>query len=310
MNALSSRLRWELLPAQVRTAAETVLGAPVARELVQTGGFSPGLASRLTLADGRRVFAKAINADRNPRSPGLYRREIEVMAALPDTIPAPRLRWSYDDGDWVMLVLDDIEGRMPAEPWDRAELSRVLLTLERLSESLTPSPIVAMSIVDDLAENFRSWQTIAGDLTLVRRLDAWTQANLGRLAALETGWSDAARGDTLLHADLRADNLLLTEDRVKVVDWPYVVTGAPWVDALLFLPSVAATSTVDLDEVWRGFRPARAADADAVNAVLAAVVGDYLYQSLLPTQANLPTLRVHQRARGLAALSWLRSRIS
>lgn len=95
-----------------------------------------------------------------------------------------------------------------------------------------------------------------------------------------------------------------------VVDWPYAVSGAGWVDALLFLPSVAATSSIDLDAVWHGYRPARAAAADAVNAVLAAVAGDFLYQSLLPAPTNLPRLRSHQRAKGLAALGWLRSRIS
>jgi thiamine kinase-like enzyme len=56
---------------------------------------------------------------------------------------------------------------------------------------------------------------------------------------LESVWGDAARGETLLHADLRADNLLITADGVMVVDWPYAVTGARWLDGLLLLVSVA-----------------------------------------------------------------------
>jgi thiamine kinase-like enzyme len=51
--------------------------------------------------------------------------------------------------------------------------------------------------------------------------------------APESQWGEAWRGQTLLHADLCADNLLLTSDGVVVVDWPYAVTGAPWVDGLL-----------------------------------------------------------------------------
>lgn len=46
----------------------------MAVEVSQSGGSSPGLASRLTLADGRRVFAQAINPDRDPLDPELYRR--------------------------------------------------------------------------------------------------------------------------------------------------------------------------------------------------------------------------------------------
>ncbi|UKD50934.1 phosphotransferase (plasmid) [Amycolatopsis sp. FU40] len=305
------RLRWADLPEQVRAAAESALGARVSSDVRQAGGFSPGLASRLVLEDGRRVFAKAINPDRNPRSPGLYRREIEVMASLPTGVPAPRLQWSYDDGDWVMLVEDDIDGAMPALPWEPGEFARVLAALEQLADTLTPAPVTAMSIVDDLAENFRSWQKIAVDTDLTNRVDAWARTNLPRLVELESGWAAAAAGDTLCHADLRADNVLLTaDDRVFIVDWPYAVTGAPWIDALLFLPSVAATSGIDPEAAWTGFGPARRAEPDAVNAVLAAVAGDFLYQSLLPAPANLPTLRAHQNAKGSAALTWLRSRIS
>src|SRR6266568_5791148 len=244
--AATSRLRWGDLPETVRASATSALGAGVTSDLPQTGGFSPGLASRLVLDDGQRVFAKAINTARNPRSPGLYRREIKVMAALPALVPAPRLRWSYDDGDWVMLVLDDVEGTMPTQPWDRHEFALVWTALEHLSETLTPAPIAAVSIVDDLAENFRSWHTITADPALAARLDPWAQQNLARLVELESGWAAAARGQTLLHADLRADNLLITRDnRVMVVDWPYAVIGATWVDGVLFLPSVAATSSID-----------------------------------------------------------------
>jgi Phosphotransferase enzyme family len=309
--AAPPRLRWAELPETVRAAAESALGAGVASDVPQSGGFSPGLASRLVLADGRRVFAKAISTARNPRSPGLYRREIEVMGALPESIPAPRLRWSFDDGDWVMLVLDDVEGTMPVQPWDRWEFARVLAALEALSDALTPSPITTMSIVDDLADNFRSWHTVSADEDLMARLDPWARGNLARLVELESGWAAAAAGETLCHADLRADNLLLTaDDRVMVVDWPYAVTAAPFVDALLFLPSVAATSSIEPQQAWTRFRPARAADPDAVNAVLAAVAGDFLYQSMLPEPENLPTLRAHQRAKGAAALAWLRARVS
>lgn len=304
------RLRWSDLPEQVRHAAEREIGADVVRDRPQSGGFSPGLASRLVFGNGRRVFAKAINAGRNPRSPGLYRREIEVMAALPESVPAPRLWWSYDDGEWVMLFLDDVEGAMPAQPWHPDQFARVLAALEQLSDTLTPTPIATISIVDDLADNFRSWHTIAEDPALTGRVDSWAKASLPQLLELESGWTRAARGETLCHADLRADNLLLTANGVIVVDWPYAVTGTPWVDALLFLPSVAATSSIDPEQAWASLRPARGADPDAVNAVLAAVAGDFLYQSMLPAPANLPTLRAHQHGKGTAALAWLRERIS
>jgi hypothetical protein len=66
---------------------------------------------------------------------------------------------------------------------------------------------------------------------------AWAWAHLDRLAELEARWSQAAAGATLLHGDLRADNLLLTPSRVVLVDWPHACVGAaeaadpPWLPA-------------------------------------------------------------------------------
>ena len=63
-------------------------------------------------------------------------------------------------------------------------------------------------------------------------------ATLDKLAGLEAEDPAAATGNTLLHLDLRADNLLLTpDDRVLVVDWPHARMGASWVDAVFFAPS-------------------------------------------------------------------------
>ncbi len=55
------------------------------------GGFSPGPAARCDLADGRIVFVKAAGTVLNRVSPVMHRREAEVLAALPDEFPAPKL---------------------------------------------------------------------------------------------------------------------------------------------------------------------------------------------------------------------------
>ncbi|WP_223840502.1 aminoglycoside phosphotransferase family protein [Saccharopolyspora pogona] len=300
------------MPEDVRAAVVAELGADVVVDEPQSGGFSPGLASRIQLSDGRWWFVKAINADRNPQAPGLYRREIEIATALPPTVPAPRLRWSHDDGDWVVLVFECVAGRQPDEPWRLEQLQLVLAALGGMAAELTPSPIITVpTIAEDLSGNFRSWRRLAGGDAQAALLDADTRAELDVFAELESGWDAAAAGKTLLHADLRADNLLITPDgEVVVVDWPYAVTGAAWVDALLLLPSVAADNPdLDCETIWRGYEPARQADPDAVNAVLAAIAGDFTYQSLLPAPPNVPGLRAHQRAKGAAALAWLWSRL-
>jgi hypothetical protein len=302
------RLGWDELPTGLRDVAQAALGATVVGEVRQTGGFSPGVASRLRLANGDRVFVKAVSGQRDARAPDLYRREAEIMKELPAGV-APALRWFFDDGQWVLLALEDIDGWTPAEPWRPAELDRVVVALAEIASALTPCPALVPDVVDDLADNFASWQTLAARLDLHPRLDGWTRRHLDLLVELAAGWVAAAVGDTLMHADLRADNVLLTAERVVLVDWPYAVRGAAWLDLLLFLPSVAAHGGVDPEAVWQGYRPARDADPAGVNSVLAAVAGDFLFQSLQPAPPNIPGLRAHQRGKADAALTWLRHRL-
>ncbi len=102
--AQGARIPWEALPDSVREAVEAGLGARVLEAVTQPGGFSPGVAVRLRLDDGRRAFVKAVGSSPNPHSPEIHRREATLAAALPPETPAPRFLFAHDDGDWVALA--------------------------------------------------------------------------------------------------------------------------------------------------------------------------------------------------------------
>jgi hypothetical protein len=307
-NGGGNRLGFDELPVRVRRAIEEILGAPVVAAHSQPGGFSPGLAARLVLADGRRAFAKAVGVERNPDAPRFHRREVEVLAALPPDLPVPRLLGSYDDGDWVALVVEDVDGEAPAEPWRPGELTRVVEAMAGLADRLTPSPIGIRPIAALDEGGFRGWRTLAADPAAAAPLGPAVRARIDELAAIEDGWAAAAAGDSLVHGDLRADNILLTPHDVVFVDWPHAKIGAPWLDLLFLLPSAAVTGT-DPEEVWAAYPPARKADPDAVTAVLVALTGFFLRQSVLPPPPNLERVREFQRVQGEAALRWVDARL-
>ena len=133
--------------------------------------------------------------------------------------------------------------------------------------------------------------------------------HLDRLAELESAWPAAAAGPSLLHGDLRADNVLLTDSGGVVVDWPSACTGAAWVDLLLALPSVAMHGGGDPEALWAAYPPALGVDPAAATAVLAAATGYFLHGSRQPPPPNLPLLREVQRAQGKVAVAWLRRRL-
>jgi hypothetical protein len=149
------------MPDRVRAAVEGYLGSPVVSAVNQRGGFSPGLAARVRCRDGTQAFVKAIGTALNPHSPGMHRSEGAIAAGLPEYVPAPRLRLRYDDGDWVALVFDEIDGRPPRTPWQADELRRVRAALTDLAAALTPCPLAGAPTVEE---------RIGDQLTAYRRL--------------------------------------------------------------------------------------------------------------------------------------------
>lgn len=308
--ATGVRVEWWAVPAAVRGEVERRLGSTVVSADTQPGGFSPGAAARVRLADGRRVFIKAVGAEPNSAAPDLHRNEARIAGALPASAPVPRLLLSVDTEGWVALVFEDVDGRTPAQPWRPDELDRVLSATAELAALLDPAPVAATPIEERLGPRLQGWRRLAADPRAgdLPRPDAWTRRNLHRLAEREAAWTEVAAGSALLHGDLRADNVLLTADRVVIVDWPWATVGAPWIDVVAMGPSVImqggpeTIGRLDRHLADRGAEPA------AVTTMVVALTGFFLAQSAQPDPPGLPTLRPFQRAQGLAGLRWVRAR--
>ena len=297
--ARGERVPYAELPEAVHRWVDRTLGARVTGAATQHSGFSPGVAARLVCADGRRAFVKAVSAERNALSVTMHRREAEIVAALPPGLPVPRLLATYDDGNVVALLFEDIDGRHPQLPWRTDELAAVLAVLDRLAGALTPSPVPAEPLTVTHAEDFQGWRTLAARAP--RGLDDWSRCHLDRLAALEPAWVQACAGDTLLHVDTRADNLLLdAAGSVWLVDWPWASLGPAWADLALFAPSVAMQGGPDPDELLAG-----RVDRETLAAFVCAVAGLFTERSLRPPPPGIPTLRAFQAAQGHVARRWL-----
>jgi aminoglycoside phosphotransferase (APT) family kinase protein len=304
------RLQWDDLPPAVRARIEGELGAPVVEAHSQSGGFSPGLAARVVSAAGGRAFVKAVSPAQNSHSPALYRREAEIAAQLPVDAPTPRLLWSIagEQDEWVVLAFEDIDGTTPVMPWQPAELERVLFAMHDLAEALTPSPIALDPAPVLLAELFRGWAALNDDAAVQRALGLDWIAHLDELQELEVEGARVSAGETLVHLDIRADNVLLTPERVVFVDWPWAGVGARWIDLAAMLPSVAMQGGPDPDDVLGAHPVARGVAAADVDAFVAGLAGFLTHQSFLPPAPGLPTLRPFQAAQAEIARRWLASR--
>lgn len=290
----------------MRAELEARLGARVVEAVTQPQGFSPGLAARLRLDDGRRVFLKAVHETANPDSPSIHRREAQIVAALPPNAPAPRFLWDYDEGGWVALCFEDVDGRHPHEPWTEPDLALVVRTLKDMAVSLTPSPIVTgETAATAFQRGINGWQV--AQARREGRLDAWCSKHLTALAELEAEAPLVVEGNTLLHFDVRADNLLIANNRVFVLDWPWARLGPAWVDWVGMAPSVAMQGGPAPEDFLARFDLSLVSDR-ALDAVVCTLAGYFVVSGLEPPPPGLPTVRAFQAAQGRVAVDWLRGR--
>src|SRR5207253_7660956 len=133
------RVHWEDLPPEIRAAFEERLGGRVIEAITQPTGFSPGLAARLRVEDGRRFFLKPCTRRRIQ----IRRASTGVRRVLSRRCPGTR-RCRHFCGAATRragsLCFEDIDGRHPHEPWTEHDLALVVRTLNEMAVVLTPSP--------------------------------------------------------------------------------------------------------------------------------------------------------------------------
>ncbi|MBM2623512.1 aminoglycoside phosphotransferase family protein [Actinoplanes sp. LDG1-06] len=290
----AQRPRWSATPARVRSAVEEVCGARAVKVRDVSGGMSPGPAAILALANGRRVFVKAVSASAGAQSHRFYRREVVALEAMPAAAPTPRLIGSVEVGDWCALVMTVAEGSVAGPPWTADGVRLVEQACEQIAKLRAPT---AVPRIGELLTDLDGWRRLRPD-----QLDAWERDHVKELADLADGWPEWTAGPALVHQDVRADNAVIdiAGGRAVLVDWSFGCAGAAWLDRARLAADIVGT----------GHHDGPAAALEAARNVLAglppgairfvaALAGMWRYRSTLPEPPGLPTLRTWQRTRAL-----------
>lgn len=293
------RLEWSHLPPHLRDLIAQRCGSPVTEAVSQTSGFTPGFASVLTCADGTRHFVKAASVKAQRQFAQAYREEAHKLALLPAGAPAPRLLWSSDSEDWFVIGLEHVEARQPRRPWGGAEVDAVLDALETVADVLTPPP-PAMglgSFGTEFEELPSYWETVRSSRPGLPHLE--------EAAALASRFTEVTGGDTLVHTDVRDDNVLLRGDGTALFcDWNFPCVGAAWLDTVFLLVGPRGDG-LDVDAVLAARRLTCDVPAESIDIVLALLVGYFFRQCEEPVPPTSPHLRDAQRWQGEVCWDWL-----
>jgi hypothetical protein len=149
----------------------------------------------------------------------------------------PRVLGFDDDGSRPVLALEDLSRASWPPPWSDARVVAVLDALTAIRRTAPPAHLLGQSL--DLGSN---WREVADDpapfLDLGLCSPAWLEASLGALIAAA---SDASiDGTSLLHLDVRSDNLCFRDGRAILLDWNAAGIGNAEIDVAFWLPSLHA----------------------------------------------------------------------
>jgi aminoglycoside phosphotransferase (APT) family kinase protein len=256
------------------------LGEITERLTLASSGWSGNRIDRLVLADGQALIAKRIvpgsdwlgRATRDPGREALLFAD-GVLARMPAAVD-PAIVAAERDGDawWVVMrdvsaeLLDattpltreqngfvlDCAAAMWAEFWDEPVPHLSTLT-HRLTAAVPAVSERERDDVDILPKQFEAaWEAFG------EAVDADVGAAVLELVddAAPLAAALAARGTTLIHGDLRDENIALPEGRLVLLDWGLATQGHPAAELAWYMVHDVWRIAATHDEVVEDFRHA------------------------------------------------------
>ena len=221
------------------------------------------------------------------------RAEHAAYEAL-DGLPfIPRLIGWDDDGRSPVLAIQSFVDAAWPPPWTPEGIDAVRATLEEVHAQPPPPHVHEMAHWREL---LTSWSTVAADpepaLGLRLCSARWLQEALPTL--LEAESQAPLEGGSLLHMDVRSDNLCLDAGHAVLVDWNHAAKGNPQVDLAAWLPSLEAEGGPRPEEVF----------PDCPAGLAAILAGYFLSRAPLEPIPQAPHVRELQVAQARTALPW------
>jgi hypothetical protein len=221
------------LPDGTRELIEARCGT-VLRESGAPAGRHSEISATLTVSGGDtvgpgQVFVKGLTVSR-PEVVA-HRHEARINAVLPRV--APRLLWTVEEGGWLVLGYEHVDGRHADLSPGSPDLSRVAGALDVLAATLTPCPVDDAGVLSVQWARLSAWRRLSANPPA--DLDPWVREHLVQLAAWEPRAIEAVAADSLAHTDLHSLNILVGAE-VRVVDWAWARRAPAWVDGAFLVP--------------------------------------------------------------------------
>lgn len=313
---------WSAVPSEAKERVAAVLGSRVVSGNRVWGGYGPSPTYRLRLENGQKAFFKAVWQGSNEFQLRAHDRELKVYRDLRSVIQgwSPVFIAEFDLADWRVMLLEDL-GRQSAPPWTLAGVRAAVHGLAEFHESTSEVPLPGWlrPLSDVIGPQHILWTRPAGHVDYDRLCVAagvragearqWLERHLEKLTAEVVGYYGRSGRRSLLHMDVRSDNLRLVEGALKLFDWPHVAVGGPEFDVVGFAQSVEVDKGPQASQVFEMYRRRFHLEEEAVTGAVAAISGFFANQVWQPAIPLLPRLRAFQVAQLRVTLAWTAERL-
>ncbi|MDH3731269.1 MAG: hypothetical protein OES13_09130 [Acidimicrobiia bacterium] len=221
----------ETLLTWVAEAVSDALGRRVSRIRRirgREGGHTGAIRRIAELDDGSSAYVKVATTTALAER---LRHEIEIYEQVQEPFMLTKLG-EVDDGARVVLILENAETARWPPPWDTAGISAVTAMLDKLRQVAAPGWLVWLGGPEALGSASASWQQVLEDpsrlLTQGLVSASWLERSIEPLQAAER--NSNVGGGSLVHLDVRSDNICFDRGQVKLVDWPGARLGHSYLD--------------------------------------------------------------------------------
>jgi hypothetical protein len=272
----------------MKEALEGLVG-PVDRLTPVLRGYTPAERYVVSLSDGGSVFAKrAVDG----ATADWLRKEHQMYQVLSGRHIAPELV-GWVEGDLPILVLEDLSEAVWPPPWDRAQIESVHSNLAAVANVVPPEGLPTFA---DGEESNEGWDFVLANPSQFLALGLCDASWLNRVGPDLQAASAAApvTGSSLVHNDVRSDNLCIHGGSALLIDWNLACIGNPQFDVAFWIPSLALESGSSPEDLM----------PECPAELVAYIAGFFASRAGQPVIPHAPLVRQVQLRQLQVALPW------
>jgi hypothetical protein len=308
------------LPPDILRQIETMVDEKISSSDVAFGGLSSSAGFLMTLASGRRIFAKGTHPGELSHGAKNLGQEVMAYETL-DVLhrvspPYIGLVSDNDEDGWMLGIWDFV----PHDP-NLASAGRVMQTMkiwqaDRDARGILP-PARQQAYIDQFFSPEKKWLRLRHDESVRKKFLSmfaqpsiaakWFEHNMIALCQWQARVDRIKAAEGLLHGDLRLDNFLFTAERSFAVDWPNACWGPMVFDLVFVFSNMEAMGYGQTEKFFEAYEDAGGVkvDPDDRAVMLTSVAGYFADQAYREVPGNLPRLRWMQKSMLLAQLKTL-----